>query len=309
VTRRASSLRARWEGFWFAPTDPATLALVRIAVGVVALLWTVSLGPDLGALFSRAGLVGSTATGQEWWNWSVLYWAGSDLALGAVYVALLCASVGMLAGWHARWSAAVVFVALTSLARADAYVFNSGDTLLRLLVFYLAVAPSGAGFSLDALRARRDGGPLTRTHAAWPLRLIQIQVTVLYLAALWSKLHGATWRDGTAVAYAVRLPDLVRFPVPDVFSGSAAAAHVATYGTMLVEGALAVCLWHRRTRTAALLAGVAFHLSIDLSIRVGFFTLAVFCAYLSFLDPARVRDMADAFVVATRRRSRASLRA
>jgi hypothetical protein len=111
----------------------------------------------------------------------------------------------------------------------------------------------------------------------------------MYLAAVWGKLHGTAWRDGSATWYAARLPDLVRFPAPDLLGHSALVAHAATYATMLAEILVAVLIWNRRTRWAALLIGVALHLSIDLSIRVGFFTLAVFAAYASFLDPAMVR--------------------
>jgi hypothetical protein len=279
------SATKRWEAFWFAPTDPASLAVVRIAVGAVVTLWTLSLAPDLGALLARSGVVGGAVPAESWWAWSVLGWDGSDLTLAVLYLALLAASLALVAGWHARIAAAVVFVALTSIVRANPYAFNSGDTLLRLLALFLVVAPSGAAFGLDARRRTARA-----TIPAWPLRLIQIQVSVMYLAAVWGKLHGAASRDGSATWYATRLPDLTRFPAPDVLGHSAGVAHAATYGTMLAEVLVAVLIWNRRTRWVALLVGVALHGSIELSIRVGFFTLAVFAAYASFLDPAAVRS-------------------
>ena len=59
ATRPRRPLAAAWRGwerFWFAPTDPLPLALVRIGVGVVALLWTVSLFGQLGAFFSAGAI-------------------------------------------------------------------------------------------------------------------------------------------------------------------------------------------------------------------------------------------------------------
>jgi hypothetical protein len=284
----------RWNGFWFADIDPATLGLIRIAFGAVITVWTLSLAGDLGAFFARDGVVGGAAAVEVWWRWNVLAWAPSEFALGAVYLALLLASIGAMIGWHSRASLAVVFVALVSLQRTDPYVFNSGDSLLRLLALLLLVAPCGAAFSLDRRRALRTGHPAVTTHPAWPLRLIQIQVTVMYLAAVWAKLHGAAWRDGTAASYATRLPDLARFHAPEWWTGSPLAAHLATYGTIAIEASVAVLVWNRRTRLPALIGGVALHLSIDYSIRVGFFTLAVLTAYLSFVDPATVRAWAAA---------------
>ena len=289
----------RVDAFWFAPTDPATLALVRISpFGALVTLWTLSLAPDLAAFFSTAGVIGDAVPHAGNGTWSLLWVDHSNTTVAAVYLALLAAAVGTTVGWHSRLCATVVFVTLTSLARANPYVFNSGDTLIRVLAFYLMLAPSGLGFSLDRRRARQQGREVASTHPAWPLRLIQIQVSVMYASAVWSKLQGASWRDGVAVSYATRLPDLVRFPAPDFLERSPFVAHAATYGTLIVEAGLALLIWHPRSRFPALAAGVLLHLGIDASIRVGFFTLAVFTAYLSFADPAWVRAKVNAGVAA-----------
>lgn len=303
MSRRAGPwLADRWCAFWFAPADPRNLAMVRIACGAISLAWAVTLGFDLGPFYSTTGLTGGTSPERDWWVPSPLTAAGSDLAVAAVYVALLCGSTALAIGWRSRWSAAVVFLAMTALARANPYVSNSGDTLLRLLAFYLLIAPSGAAMSLDRRRALRAGGsPTPVVHRVWPLRLIQIQLSVVYAAAVWTKLHGLEWRDGTAASFAMRLPDLVRFPAPSLVGRSELAAAVATYGVIVVEAVLAACLFSRRTRVPALLAGVALHLSIDLTIRVGFFTLAVLAAYLSATEASWFAAAARA----VRRRARA----
>ena len=222
--------------------------------------------------------------------------------MAAVYLALLAAAVGIMVGWHSRVCAAVVFVALTSLARANPYVFNSGDTLIRVLAFYLMLAPSGMEFSLDRRRARQQGRDVASTHPAWPLRLIQIQVSVMYASAVWSKLQGAAWRDGTAVSFATRLPDLVRFRGLGAHGAVDAASHSSDLRHARHRERLALLIWFPRTRVPALAAGVLLHLSIDASIRVGFFTLAVFTAYLSFADPpGSVRNTASALARARKR--------
>ena len=284
----------RIDAFWFAPTDPATLALVRVTFGALVTLWTLSLAPDLAAFFSTAGVIGDGLPRGGNGTWSLLWIDHSDTAVAAVYLALLAGGVGIMLGWHSRVCAAVVFVALTSLARANPYVLNSGDTLIRVLAFYLMLAPSGMEFSLDRRRARQQGRGVASTHPAWPLRLIQIQVSVMYASAVWSKLQGPTWREGSAASYATRLPDLVRFRVPELLESSPLFSQLATYGTLVVESGLALLIWFPRTRIPAIAAGVLLHLSIDASIRVGFFTLAVFVAYLSFAGPAWVRVKANA---------------
>ena len=124
---------------------------------------------------------------------------------------------------------------------------------------------------------------------------MQIQLTVLYLGGLWIKFQGTTWTGGTAVSYAMRISDIARFPVPDVFKDSNLMAHLITYGTLVAEGSIAILVWNRRLRPWVLLAGVCLHEGIDWSIRVGFFSVAMLTLYLSFLDAewasARLLDL------------------
>jgi hypothetical protein len=178
-----------------------------------------------------------------------------------------------------------VFVGLMSFERRNPYVFNTGDGVMRLLAFYLMLAPSGAAFSLD--RLRRSPGRFWEFPArpVWPLRLMQIQLSVIYIAGLWVKFQGTAWNDGTAVGYALRVSDLTRLPVPDFFKDSAVVANLLTYGTLLTEASIGILVWNRRLRPWVLLAGVFLHEGIDWSIRVGFFSLAMLTLYLSFLDP------------------------
>lgn len=281
---RLAAARRRWDRFWFTPVDVIVYARLRIAFGTLVLVWASTLAPDLDAFFSRHGLVGPVAQ-PGWWRWSLLELSQSDLVVGGVYVGLIAAAVAVMLGWHTRASSIVVFVALTSLMRANPFVFNSGDALLRLLALYLVLMPAGARLSVDHRRAQRRGTPAPAVASVWPMRLVQLQVSVMYAAAATSKLRGEAWRDGTAVAHALQLEDLARVSVPEFVVGSPLAAAVATYGTVLLEAALAVLVWPRRTRAVALAAGVALHVSIDAFLRVGFFSVAVVVSYLSFVGP------------------------
>jgi hypothetical protein len=273
-----------WDRFWFAPIDPLPLALVRIALGVLITLWALSLGPQLPHFFTADGIMGEAARGRPWYAWTLLGGAPSPWLLGAVFAALLTAAPALALGWHTRVASIVVFLAVHSLQRTDPWVFNSGDVLLRLLCLYVMLAPAGAALSLDARRRGPHEVP------AWSLRLLQLQVSAMYLGAVWAKLRGPSWRDGSATAYALRLPELQRFPGASLLDHSVLLADVLTYGTLAIEAALAVLVWPHRTRRFVLLAGCALHIGIDLTLRVGFFTPAVLTAYLAFTNPAWVRS-------------------
>jgi hypothetical protein len=130
---------------------------------------------------------------------------------------------------------------------------------------------------------------------------MQIQLSVLYLASVWTKLSGGTWNDGTAVSFALRLEDLQRFEAPHALATSELAANLLTYGTLAVEASLGVLVWNRTLRPWVLALGVGMHLAIDLTLRVGFFSFAVFVLYIAFVPP----ETATRAVLAVRDRVRA----
>jgi hypothetical protein len=272
-----------WQRFWFEPQPTSTLALLRVWFGLIALAWTVALAPDLGAFFSSTGILPSQPGGSG--VWGVLGVFHSDAAVGLMFVALLFACMALIAGFHTRLAAVVVFVGILSFQRRDPFVFNSGDGLVRLIAFYLMLAPAGAALSIDRWRRARDRFWEFPMRAPWALRLIQIQLSVVYLSTLWLKLQGSTWNNGTAVSYAQRLTDLSRFPLPPFVFHSATISNLATWGTLVVEASVPILIWNRRLRPYVAVVGISLHLAIDYSIRVGFFSMAMIALYISFLDP------------------------
>ena len=170
---------------------------------------------------------------------------------------------------------------LVVLQRRDVYVLNSGDLLLRDLAIFVALMPAGDAWSLDA---RRRGG---RLRAPWALRLLQVQVSVLYLFSVTAKLHGTSWQDGSAVGKALQLEDLQRFVVAQPLATSVTLSALLTYGTLVVEAFLVIGLWLPKTRWLAMAAGIAIHLGIEATLLIGWFSLTVIACYLAFV-PADV---------------------
>ena len=289
-----------WDRFWFAPQSTSTLAIIRISFGLLVLAWTLSLAPDLTAFFSGHG-IDPQASYSDPGTWSAFELLPAGEGAGtAVFIGLVVASLCLTVGLGTRAAAVLVFVGVLSLERRDPFVFNSGDGLIRILAFYLMLAPSGAALSLDSLRRGRDRFWAFPRRAPWALRMTQLQLSILYLAAAWAKVRGTTWNDGTAISYALRVGDLKRLSVPAFLSHTATISNLLTYGTLAIELSLAVLVWNRKLRPWVLGFGVALHLGIDWSIRVGFFSLAVFILFLAFLPP----DSADRLILSVRDRFR-----
>ena len=286
---------ARWNDFWFAPQPTAVLGLIRIAYGLLMTAWTLSLLPTLMHFFSSDGILPQTPAYDQPSQrglWTVFEWFPSDGALVAGWVLLLVGSIFLTLGLFTRLAALVVFVLVISLQRRTPLVHNAGDVVLRILGLYLVFAPAGASLSLDRLRrfGRRAFWHFP-PHAPIVIRLLQIQISIIYISTVWAKVRGEAWNDGTAVIYSLSLDDLSRFPVPSFVLESALLANVATWSVLAIELGIGILVWNRKLRPYVLLVGVGMHLGIDIGLRVGFFSYAMFVVYLSFLPPHRTAKL------------------
>jgi hypothetical protein len=277
----------------FVPVDTTPMAALRIACGLLTLGWVVSLLPDARAFLDDGGLTAQAVSqGSGWWSADVASPWGACALLAAAALALLV-------GWHTRVAAWLVFVGLVVLQRRDVFVLNSGDLLLRELAFYVALMPAGETWSLDA---RRRG--TTQPRAPWGLRLLQLQLSCVYLFSVLAKLHGTSWQNGTAVGMAVQLEDLQRLVVPQWAATSVTLSAVLTYGTLAAETFLVFGLWFGRTRWAALATGVAVHLGIEATLLIGWFSLTILSCYLAFVPAPALQTAADRLRTAVHRPAR-----
>jgi hypothetical protein len=288
---RPAAVVERWREFWFRPEPAYPLGLVRIAFGALAMAWTLSLLPGLYELFGEDGVAPRQPLRGPF-RWTVFDIWTSDGALLVGWAVLLVAAIALTVGWHSRIAALLVFLLILSFDRRNPFVLNSGDVLVRIEALFLALSPCGAALSLD--RRRRTGSLWSAaTQSPWPLRLMQVQLSVIYLSSVQVKLTGSAWPQGTAVSYALRLYDMLILRVPQWISTDALLMNLATWGTMAIELSIGILIWNRRLRPWVLAAGVVMHTMIMITINVGFFSLAMFVLYLAFVPPESVRRLPD----------------
>jgi hypothetical protein len=287
-----------WNRFWFEPVESSTFVLFRLAFGLLALGYTISLAPALFAFYSDDGILPAQPTYSGTLAWGLLGWFPSDGAVVLFYFLLLIGAIALLVGFQTRIAALVFFVCLISFGRRNPWVLNSGDLLVQVLAFYMLFMPAGVAGSVDRWLKDPRGLWDFSARSIWPLRLVQVQVSILYIAAVWAKVRGVTWNDGTAVSYAFRIEDIARFPVPSFVTDSLVLANLLTFGTLAVELSIGILVWNRVLRPWVLLLGLGLHLGIDYAVRVGFFSYAVLIAYVAFIPP----DAARSFILGTRDR-------
>jgi hypothetical protein len=260
------------------------LALLRVLVGPVVLL---HLRPFLAD--AAAGRIYRDTFHEPYTAWY------PELPRG-LYVALLwvgaAAAVAMTVGFATRVATATTAgVVAYNLFLSTTHVHNNRAYLVIVLAG-LAVAPCGRELSVDAWRWRRRGlPPLALTAPAWPLLLLRFEASVVYGASGLSKLVDPDWFGGTVTWHrTVRVRDeLVASPLPgwaiDVLADRSFHIYAAKV-IVLTEIFLALGLWWRATRDAAVWVAVCFHVMIELTARVEVFSYLAIAALVIWAVPA-----------------------
>ncbi|MTV27227.1 hypothetical protein FTX61_17675 [Nitriliruptoraceae bacterium ZYF776] len=283
VREDRARLASAWERFWFEPRSLAPLVLVRVVLGLVVAIWGVSLLPDATSFLGPDGVLPDIPEVRA--RVGLLQVFTGDLAALLVVGALIPAGLAIAVGWRTRWATILAFVLLLSVSRRNPWILNSGDALLRHAVLFLAMTPAGAALSVDRWRTHRDRFWTVPVAAPWGLRLIQLQVSTMYLFSVFEKVRGDAWTDGTALADVWRIGDVARYTMPLALHDSLLVANLLTLGTLAIELALAVLIWNRAARPYVVTAGVLLHLGIEITMAVGFFSTVAVTLYLSFTSP------------------------
>jgi len=295
----ARQIWAAWCRFWFAPISPVTLGLYRILYGCCILIFVALLAPEVFTWFAADSMM-RPASAEKFWgatpHWSVLLWFPQRPAVALFFVVFAIAALLLTLGLWTRFSALLVFLGLISIGHRNPLVLNGADVVLRVMGFYLVLAPAGAALSVDRLRAiaRGEAGPKPDLVPAWTLRLMQLQISLIYASTVLLKLKGTIWPSGLAVYYTLRLEEFHRFPVP-FLAHSLLLVNLATYWTLAVELGLAFAVWIPGLRRFALINGVLLHLGIEYSMNVPQFeyimmtNLVLFCDVEGWWERMRAR--------------------
>ena len=267
------------------PVSLRALALLRIAAGSVTLL---HLRPFLEA--ARNGRIYRDAFYEPYASWY-------PEPPRSLYIALLwlgaAAALAMAAGLATRVSTALTFGIVTyNLLLSTTHMHNNRAYLVVVLGI-LALAPCGRECSLDAWwRVRSGHAPLDPRAPGWPLWLLRFEACVVYGASGLSKLVDRDWFGGTVTwdrAVHARARMATHTPLPDWAISALTNRGFHTFAGKLIvltELFIAIGLWSRATRYAAVWLAVVFHVSIEATSSVQVFSYLGIAALVIWAVPA-----------------------
>jgi predicted DCC family thiol-disulfide oxidoreductase YuxK len=281
-------IRKAWDRFFFAPVSPGPMAIYRIVLGAVALANYLLLEPDLIVWFGpRGALPLETArivSGGAGFSLFRLL-PPTDGSVWFLFAVVCVSAFTLMIGLFSRVSAIVLFLTMVSFNHRDAVILNSGDSFLRIVTFFTIFSQCGAAYSVDRLiriaRGKESGPP--SMAAPWAQRLIEVQVSYVYIYTFIWKAMGPMWLGGTALYYTSRLAEFWRFPVPYMLEHMW-TIKFSTWGTLVVEFSLGVLVWIKEFRYWILAAGALLHFGIDYSMNIPLFAPIMVSSYLTFVD-------------------------
>jgi len=279
--------------FIHAPIDARIVAALRIGYAGLMLINVVCWWPDLDRWFSDAGVLPLDVSRQLIDSRCVTLFQilpADSMTLRIVYGVFVTQLLALLVGFLPRLQAACCYIWLVSFQHRNMLIFEGEDTLFRVIGFLLIFMPLGNAWSVDRLLRRRgDRSERASVVDGWAVRLLQLEMTMLYFSAAWSKLLGSPWRDGTALYFVSRLDDYWgRFPVPAVLVETPWIIRGLTWSTMGLEFAIPVLIWFAPTRRWALLMVLVFHLMCDYAMHLFLFHWLMLVGWISFVQPIDV---------------------
>lgn len=267
----------------FFTLDVRSLALFRVALGVMLLLDWVDRLPDLRVLYSDQGMLPrSLITGMHPFSVHMLH--GSAWFQGVLLGVALLGSLAVLVGWKTPLACLLSWVLLISIHARNPALMQGGDHLLRALTFWSIFLPLGASWSVDRAGPGKEPASPGVLSAATVAYVFQICM-VYWFAAAWKWL--GPWREeGTAVYLALHVD---HFPTrlglwlreyPDI-------CWWLTHGTIWLETLGPVLLllpFHvGLQRLVAIAAFILFHAGLALCMELGHFPFVCMIAWLPFV--------------------------
>jgi hypothetical protein len=257
-------------------TEASTRSSALLRIGIVALLWC-KWGGDFLLFLDKP-------TDQRWIGFSF-------------YVSTFLMFFGIATRVSALWTAATMLAIYYWMGFHDGVepYTHHHTGLLCVATALIALTPCGVSWSFDrwlAVRraSRRGEAPPPERAPVWGLRLVALQVSVLYLSTSFDKLNVAFLSGVRLQHHAMSLYLGSDYPTSPAFPWVTQAFAILT---VLCELGLAFGLWIPRARWFLIPVGIVFHAILYVTLPVSTFSLTMWLLYLAFLDPDTVHHFLE----------------
>ncbi len=268
--------------------DPRSLALFRVAIGLLLFTDVINRLPEAAAMYGPEGImpVGDVRDFfKGTWCWSLYWlneatWFQQTLLLVTAVVA-----VALMLGYRTRVVVVAAWILAVSIHRRAPVIINAGDTLICIMLFWSMFLPLARVWSIDARQSKHAIADRLEPVFSVASGAIIVQLCLMYwFTAIFKFLEG--WGTGHGLQNALEWGGYnkaigdVLLAYPNVTAGlSIATVWLELLGPLLIFTPWRNYIW----RIVAVAAFVALHLGIELTMHVGLFSYAAIIAWMLIL--------------------------
>lgn len=279
-----------WDRFWFAPQNLLGLAWMRILLcGTMFYLYAVRLlnlhyYTDASWISKSQALEVMPDLYRPLFLWC--FWPDS---LNLLMHSLLVLFLGLLTlGIGGRWLMWAAWIIDAGFIQRNYAVNFGADVIAALFLFYMSFTQSCERLSVLNLFRKKTNFQSSDLLSSLMIRMMQVQISVIYAYTGWEKLKGGSWWDGTALWSVMANPQMTTMDFSFLRSIPWIIPVVA-YLTILFEVYFPVMVAWSKTRYLWLLMGVLFHAGIGLFMGLGPFATTMISTYFLFLPQEGAR--------------------
>jgi len=289
--------------FWFGQIGTRTLSVFRVGFSILLLkdaIYHIALArwfySDVGITPRQVIIDTSRST-----RFSLMDALPEPWMAAIFFLLWIIILLNLLVGHRTKLMTILNFIFILSVHERNLWLIDGADNILRNLSFWIMFFPLNHYYSVDAIRRRWQQFLRTRNLAdlrapsepqttyAFPVRMAQVQVLIVYVMATVLKLPSSIWQDGEALYYALQIETLVlptgRFVVTNFPFWT---MQILAYISLFIEGTMLLWVyspfWQPYSKAIGLALGSLFHLGIAFLMAIPNFSWVMINSYWLFAE-------------------------
>ncbi len=298
TTEPASMPTTRFGRFFYAQEIPYGLAVIRVLMPLVLLAVVLPRWRHARELFSADGAAAPMAVNYGYFDFLPELPGAAVVGLTTALVFFLFASS---IGWYTRFSLIVSTVLYTYLNMLDSLSSMTKYSVIAThAMFLLSLSNCGAIWSVDSWRKgdwKRNpwpGGTSVESLAfpAWPRRLMQLFIGIVYFGAAVTKMHTPAFFSGDQLRFWMMSNVNNDNPLGEYMTLFPTLIALSAYIAIVWEVLFVFLAWRGWWRPLMLTLGMCFHVMTTFTLGLYIFPLVCITIYFSFLTADDVRAAA-----------------
>ncbi len=299
----ATSFKTVWNGwsqFFFDPQADLPPALFRFVFAMNALVMYAVRFRDWRFYFTDDGFLpvrGVLEILPEIFRPELSWFPQTAGAALAMNIGLIICLTLLLVGFLPRVSALIGFILHVGLIQRNYAIAYGADFITTFMFFSLIFIQSDRRFSLSAWLRSKNGRPIREKSGTIEqifssafVRIMQIQLCLIYMYTGLEKMKGSSWWDGSAI-WAVIGNQQIMFIDASWIRNVPLLLAAMTFTTLLFEIYFTPLVWIPALRKWILGLGILMHIGIALSIGLFYFSFGMMSVYFLWADSVWLENM------------------